>query len=106
MSNEVMTCEFCGEATSTDSVSLAIWSAQGLVLVEDIPAQVCSDCDEQFYDEATQTRLRSLATGGFSSRRKVRELTVPVFSLNEEEAPAKDEAAAASVSQDAERQIA
>jgi YgiT-type zinc finger domain-containing protein len=64
-----------------DTVKTAIWREDRLIVVEDIPAQVCDACMEQFYDEDTTEALRRLTAEGFSSATAKREVLVPIFSL-------------------------
>ena len=64
------------------TVRTAVWRAERVFLVEDIPAQVCDSCMEQFYDEETTETLRRLTENGFSSLEPKREIVVPVFSLD------------------------
>jgi len=78
-----VTCSTCGSATRADEVSLSMWSGIGLVVIENIPARICDYCEEQFYDEKTQARILELSGNGFPDRQKVREITVPVYSLLE-----------------------
>lgn len=80
-SNARAVCESCGGTTKSDVVSLSLWTDHGLVVIEDVPAEVCDACGEQFYDDATQSRLRILASGGFARKDAVREIAVPVYSL-------------------------
>ena len=65
----------------SDTVKTAIWMHERLVVVEDIPAQVCGACMEQFYDDDTTDALRRLTEEGFASATPKRELVVPIFSL-------------------------
>ncbi len=64
-----------------ETVKTAIWLDIRLFVVEDIPAQVCGACMEQFYDEDTTEALRRLTEGGFTSALPTREVAVPIFSL-------------------------
>jgi YgiT-type zinc finger domain-containing protein len=64
-----------------DTVRTAIWRGDRLSIVEDIPAQVCDGCLEQFYDEDTTDALRRLTENAFASAAPVREIVVPVYSL-------------------------
>ena len=59
----------------------AIWHADRVAIVEDIPAHVCSACMEQFYDEDVSDALRTLMENGFPAEAAVKEISVPVFSL-------------------------
>ncbi|MBI1789515.1 MAG: YgiT-type zinc finger protein [Acidobacteria bacterium] len=74
-------CPRCGETMRSATVRTAIWRDESLFVVEDIPAQVCDSCMEQFYDEETSDALRRLTEEGFSSLRPKKEVLVPIFSL-------------------------
>lgn len=74
-------CPRCGEAMAAATVKTAIWREERLFVVEDIPAQVCGGCMEQFYDEETTDKLRRLTEDGFASATPKREIVVPIFSL-------------------------
>lgn len=74
-------CPRCGAAMRADTVRTAIWMHERLVVVEDIPAQVCDGCLEQFYDDDTTDALRRLTEEGFASATPKREVVVPIFSL-------------------------
>lgn len=75
----------CGQCGGHDIrgelVRSAFWHGDRLVVVEDIPAAVCGNCHEQFYDDATVMRIDLLRGDGFPPEKAVRELRVPVFSL-------------------------
>jgi YgiT-type zinc finger domain-containing protein len=64
-----------------ETVKTAIWLDDRLVVVEDIPAQVCDSCMEQYYDDETTEALRRLTEEGFPSAEATRECLVPIFSL-------------------------
>jgi YgiT-type zinc finger domain-containing protein len=81
-SQEAMRCGSCGKETTAKSVNMTMWMASGLVVIEGVPAQVCEDCQEQYYDEATSSRIHQLVLTGFPRERMVREISVPVFSFD------------------------
>lgn len=90
-------CPRCGGELHAATVKTAIWRDSRVFVVEDIPAQLCSGCMEQFYDEETTDILRRLTEEGFASLDPIREVLVPVYSLhgriplrepNEDEIPA------------------
>ena len=94
MVDEVVLCPRCHEAMRPATVKTAIWSDDRLFVVEDIPAQVCDSCMDQFYDDETTEALRRLTEEGFSSIQPEREALVPIFSLKDRisrRAPASDE---------------
>ncbi len=61
----------------------AIWQGDRVAIVEDIPALVCGQCSEQFYDEPVSDALRRLAEDGFPAHAATSEIVVPVFSLKD-----------------------
>jgi len=64
-----------------ETVKTAIWRGERLIVVEDIPAQVCGTCMEQFYDDETTDVLRRLTEEDFASIEPKREAVVPIYSL-------------------------
>lgn len=74
-------CPRCGEMMRPATVKTAVWLDDRVFVVEDIPAQVCDPCMEQFYDEDTTDALRRLTEDRFSSIEPKREILVPIFSL-------------------------
>jgi len=78
------TCERCGgQDIRSDRVRSAFWHEDRLVVVEDIPALVCGNCREQFFDDATVMLIDLLRGDGFPPDKARSELRVPVFSLQD-----------------------
>lgn len=75
-------CPRCGAGLAQSIVRTLLWHDDRPVIVEDVPALVCGGCQEQFYDQAVSEALQDLASVGFPADAAVREITVPVFSLN------------------------
>jgi YgiT-type zinc finger domain-containing protein len=77
-----MQCPRCAGIANKTTVRTAIWRGDdSLVVVEDIPARVCSECMEQYYDEDVSDALRQLMERGFPASEASKEIVVPVFSL-------------------------
>jgi YgiT-type zinc finger domain-containing protein len=74
-------CPRCGQNMRPSLVKTAIWESDRLFVVEDIPAQVCDSCLEQFYDDEATEALRRLTEEGFPACKTKREILVPIFSL-------------------------
>ena len=74
-------CPRCGGSLSASTVRTTIWQGERVAIVEDIPAHICGNCLEQFYDDDVSEALRRLAEAGFPKVQAVREIQVPVFSL-------------------------
>ena len=81
MSAEAALCPKCERPMLSATVKTAIWSGESVYIVEDIPAEVCDSCVEQFYDEGTTDALRRLTEEGFPKAEAKGEMRVPVFSL-------------------------
>ena len=81
-SSPLVACPRCSQEMRSATVKTAVWRDDDcLFVVEDIPAQVCDSCMEQFYDEETTEALRRLTEEGFSSVEAKREILVPIFSM-------------------------
>ena len=75
-------CQYCGADTDENVVKAAFWGNTGLVAIEDIPARVCQECGEQFYDEETARKIEQVIAD--PTVKAKREILVPVFSLSAE----------------------
>lgn len=82
---EPFICETCKKPTYKKVAQVTLWSGDQLVLVENVPVQVCETCQEQYYDEETGDNILGLASAGFPAEHKVRDITVPVFRLPTDE---------------------
>ena len=77
-------CSHCGGSDlRTQTIRSAFWDNDRLVVIEDIPAIVCMNCHEQYYDDTTVVLLDLLRGDGFPPEKALREITVPVFSLRD-----------------------
>jgi len=77
-------CSQCGGTNlRSQTVRSAFWDKDRLVVVEDIPAAVCMDCAERYYDDTTVVLIDLLRGDGFPREKALREITVPVFSLRD-----------------------
>lgn len=90
-------CPYCGGATHADIVRLALWEGDRLVVIDGVPARVCGDCFEQFFDDAVNFTIDALRGRRFPEDRADRMLRVPVFAYAAE---------VASLSSTAERGVA
>jgi YgiT-type zinc finger domain-containing protein len=75
--------EVCANCKSTSvsrtGVRSAFWHGDQLVVVEEIPALVCEDCGEQYFDDQTVVQLDLLRGAGFPASEATSEIVVPVF---------------------------
>ncbi|MBU2008721.1 MAG: YgiT-type zinc finger protein [Chloroflexi bacterium] len=76
-----MECPRCKKLTYPGVVRTNVWQGdERLIIVEDIPAQLCEQCGEQYYDPLTSETLRALVEDLNSATPK-RVMEVPVYSL-------------------------
>lgn len=74
-------CPHCQQSMIAKTMRTAVWQGDQVAIVEDIPAHVCTACNEQFYDGPVSDALRRLAEDGFPAELAKSEILVPVFSL-------------------------
>lgn len=74
------TCSACTSGRLLeDRVKSVLWDGDRLVVVEDIPALLCSACGEQFFEDRTALALDLMRGGGFPPGEAERQMTVQVF---------------------------
>ena len=77
-------CPGCGGSDiGMARVRSAFFHGDRLVVIEDIPALVCSGCNEQFYDDRTVVVLDLLRGNGFPVEDAREEIRVPVLSFRD-----------------------
>ncbi len=52
-----MTCEFCGGQTAKKKVKRRHWLQGKLYLVENVDAEVCTQCGERYFHAATLNEI-------------------------------------------------
>lgn len=87
MEQENYTCQYCGSNTYEDVVRMCLWEGERLVVIEDIPARVCENCMEQFYDSVTRFRIDTFREERFPLEEARRVIEVPIFSLEDVKIP-------------------
>jgi YgiT-type zinc finger domain-containing protein len=58
-----MKCEFCNSDTTQKRVRKQHWFRGRLYLVENVEAEVCSECGERYYHAATLDKINRLIAG-------------------------------------------
>jgi len=74
-------CPRCEKLTHGEVVRTNVWQGERLIVVEDIPAQVCDICGEQYYDPLISETLRTLVVDDLESATPKRVIEVSVYSL-------------------------
>ncbi len=66
------TCDFCLEGLLTRQLVREYYRVRkGLVVIEHVPAYVCSRCGERYYDADVAKQMRKLSTLGKQIKRKI-----------------------------------
>ncbi len=78
----VTRCYFCGGKTAPKRVTAENWWGENLFLVEDVPAMVCEDCGESYFDADTSLKLDRLRE---APPEPWKTLQVPVYAFSEGE---------------------
>lgn len=73
-----MECEFCHNPTTKRAVTKPHWLDSRLYLVENVQAEVCTECGERYYHATTLDAIDALLRGKYPVKR---ELDVKVVSL-------------------------
>lgn len=75
-------CQSCGKTNLVNAeTKSAFFDNDRLVMVENIPAIICTACHERHYSDRTVVLLDLLRGSGFPAEQAVRHIAVPVFSL-------------------------
>jgi YgiT-type zinc finger domain-containing protein len=77
----LMRCPKCQENMRFSLVRTCIWQDDRLFVIDDVPAQFCDSCMEQYYSDKTAEAIKQLADEGFPAAKVTREILVAVFSL-------------------------
>lgn len=73
-----MICEFCGGQTAKKRVKRQHWLNGKLYIVENVPAEVCSQCGERYFHTTTLDKLDNLLESKHNVKEKIE---VEVISL-------------------------
>ncbi|MFQ5861603.1 MAG: YgiT-type zinc finger protein [Candidatus Brocadiales bacterium] len=71
-----MRCTFCGGKVEKKSVTFSYEEADKFLLVENVPAEVCTKCGEKTYSPEVTDELLRFAK---AEAKPTKTLTVPVF---------------------------
>jgi YgiT-type zinc finger domain-containing protein len=58
-----MKCEFCNSETTPKKVRKQHWFEGRLYIVEDVDAEVCTECGERYYHATTLDRIDKVIAG-------------------------------------------
>lgn len=79
-SESALRCKYCGYGIREDVIKAAFWMNDELIVVEDVLAQVCEGCAEQFLDEETTQQIQKLLRNPTEGPR--RQIRISVYDLS------------------------
>lgn len=79
MSAAIDLCDLCGGVLKSDSTTLEIWRGEELVVIKDVPADVCQNCGEAYLAAQVSARLDDFLDE-YRRHRPERYMAVPQYS--------------------------
>lgn len=79
----MMKCDVCRGKVIKKKVTFDLWIKGRLLIIENVPAEVCTKCGEQLFSPEVTRKIQRLAKLKLHPRKT---MTVPIFSLKEIEA--------------------
>jgi len=73
-----MNCDICGGTRIRSLLGYSIFFNGKPVIIENVPADVCQQCGEQYFDPATVKMLQKVV---WSKRKPKRTIKTPVYDL-------------------------
>lgn len=74
-------CVFCGGPVKAKKVSFSYEYNDNMILIKNVPAEVCLHCGEQMYSPETTDKIISIAQ---SSRKPAKTIKVPLYDFKME----------------------
>lgn len=71
-------CFFCGGTTEKKLVAYTKWYKGKLIAIENVPAEVCTQCGEQYFSPKIVEKLQKIV---WSKTKPVKTINVPLYSL-------------------------
>lgn len=79
MSNIIDLCDLCRGELAPGKTTLEIWRGEELLVVKDVPADVCQNCDEAYLSAQISERLDAFLQE-YHRHRPERYIAVPEYS--------------------------
>ena len=75
-------CDLCGGELRPGTTTLEIWQGDDLVVIRDVPARLCRQCDEAYVSADVSERLDEFI-GERDKHEPKRRLAVPEYSVEQ-----------------------
>ena len=63
-------CYFCKGAVTSQPTSVDFWWGDDLKIIENVPAGICSQCGEKYFESAVYKEMERLAQAGGKPARR------------------------------------
>ncbi|MCI0398765.1 MAG: type II toxin-antitoxin system MqsA family antitoxin [Chloroflexi bacterium] len=82
MKNAIDRCDICGGELAPGKTTLEIWRGEELIVVKDVPADVCQQCGEAYLSPQVSERLDDFLDE-YHRHRPERYIAVPEYSAGQ-----------------------
>lgn len=73
-------CFYCKGTLEKRTVNFDFRWGDNLVLLENVPALVCQQCDEKYFSKEASSRMKELAKKALKKEIEVKEVCIPMLS--------------------------
>lgn len=73
-------CYFCGAKVKNETVQLDFWWGEKLIIFKEVPAEVCQQCGEKFFDAKIYKEMERMSQAEVKSSKSI---TVNVIDFRE-----------------------
>ena len=81
MTEQTFDCHFCGGKVTARQVDVMRHWKGRYILIENVPAHVCTQCGEQYYDATIAEAMDRIMQANEKELRAKREICVPVVEM-------------------------
>ncbi len=78
MPKTTVNCPVCGGQIKNQLVKLDLWVGNSLIVIEDVPAEVCTVCGEEAYTPEISQKVDELIHAKTAPKK---EIITPIYSL-------------------------
>ena len=69
--NKIETCDFCGGKVMNDYRTIDFHYKRKLLIIENVPVNVCVECGEKYYNAEVWKQLEKIANSRITPKRKI-----------------------------------
>ena len=81
MNEQTFDCHFCGGEVTAREINVMRHWKECYILIENVPAHVCTQCGERYYDAAVAEAMDRIMRASETDLKVEREIRVPVIEM-------------------------